>query len=239
MECIDSFHHLVGREGGNITWWQMTVRGVLVFFYGLVLVRLAGQRIFGKLAAFDIVLAVLIGSNLSRTLTANAPFVPTLAATGGIVALHWAITKLALRSKMIGWLVKGDVLQLVQDGRVDWQAMRRGGISEGDLEEAMRDAGVRGVNEVDSAFMERSGNISVLRAGRLPSSRRDGDCSGHSAHLPAEGLGEGPAWLTLPLVPYPIEPAVRDPEQGWACSGFHSLDLIQRKPLLGQGLRSS
>ena len=85
MEWIDSFHDLV-KDGGHIAWWQMTVTGVLVFFYGLALLRLAGQRHFGKLAAFDIVLAVLIASNLSRTLTANAP--------------------------LVGGLVKGEVVQL-------------------------------------------------------------------------------------------------------------------------------
>ena len=51
MEWIEACYDLVGRD---ITWWQMTLRGVLVFFYGLALVRLAGARIFGKLAAFDI-----------------------------------------------------------------------------------------------------------------------------------------------------------------------------------------
>ena len=163
MEWSEACYDLVGREGGDITWWQMTLRGVLVFFYGLALVRLAGARIFGKLAAFDIVLAVLIGSNLSRTLTANAPLVPTLTATAGIVALHWAITKLALRSSAVGWLVKGKVVQLVRDGRVDWQAMGTGGIGQGDLDEAIRDAGVHDVDEVESAFLERSGTISVLR----------------------------------------------------------------------------
>jgi len=151
MDWIESFYDLVGRDGGDITWWQMTIRGVVVFFYGLVLVRFAGQRVFGKAAAFDIVLAVLIGSNLSRTLTANAPFVPTLAATAGLVALHWLITRLALRSYVVGWLVKGKVVQLVRDGDIDWQAMRRGGIGQGDADEAMRDAGVRGVRWTPSA----------------------------------------------------------------------------------------
>jgi uncharacterized membrane protein YcaP (DUF421 family) len=79
----------------------------------------------GKLAAFDIVLAVLVGSNLSRALTANAPFGPTLAATAAIALVHWSITFLALRSRLVDKLVKGDVVSLVLHGEVDWRAMRR------------------------------------------------------------------------------------------------------------------
>ena len=107
-------------------------------------------------------LAVLIGSNLSRTLTANAPFLPTLAATAVIVLVHWIITYVAFHSKRVGWLVKGDVVRLVRDGEVDWRATRRHGLSEGDLEEAARNTGVRGLEQVQTAFLERSGKISVL-----------------------------------------------------------------------------
>jgi uncharacterized membrane protein YcaP (DUF421 family) len=139
----------------------MSIRGVLVFLYGLVLVRVAGRRVFGKLTAFDIQLAVLVGSNLSRTLTASAPFVPTLAATAAIALAHWSVTFLAFHSKLVGKLVKGEVVPLVRDGEVDWRAMRRHGLSEGDLEEAAREAGVFDLDQVWTAVLERSGRISV------------------------------------------------------------------------------
>jgi uncharacterized membrane protein YcaP (DUF421 family) len=158
---IPSLHDLIGREDGMITWWQMSIRGVLVFVYGLLLVRLAGRRVFGKLTVFDIVLAVLVGPNLSRTLTASAPFVPTLAATAVIALAHWSITFLALHSKFVGRLVKGEVVPLVRDGEVDWRAMRRHGLSEGDLEEAARNAGVFELDQIRTAVIERSGRISV------------------------------------------------------------------------------
>ena len=45
---IEGLHDLIGTEGGVIAWWQMSIRGVLVFLFGLVLVRLAGQRVFGN-----------------------------------------------------------------------------------------------------------------------------------------------------------------------------------------------
>jgi uncharacterized membrane protein YcaP (DUF421 family) len=158
---IASLHDLIGTASGAITWWQMSIRGVLVFLYGLVLVRLAGRRVFGKLAAFDIVLAVLVGSNLSRALTANAPFVPTLAATAAIALVHWSITFLALRFRFVGKLVKGEVVPLVRNGEVDWRTMRRQGLGPGDLEEAARNAGVFGLDLVENAVLERSGKISV------------------------------------------------------------------------------
>ena len=57
---------------------------LIVLDCGIVFVRIAGKRTFCTLSAFDIVLAV----NLSRALTGNAPFWPTLAATTVLARLH-------------------------------------------------------------------------------------------------------------------------------------------------------
>lgn len=154
--------HDLGGVKGDVSWWQMSIRGIVVFAYGLILVRFPGQRIFGKSTAFDIVLAVLVGSNLSRALTGNAPFFATLAATTAIVLVHWLVARLATRSRVLSWLVKGAVVQLVRDGRMDRRRMQRHGLTEGDLQEAMRDAGVDRLDKVAVACLERNGKVSIV-----------------------------------------------------------------------------
>lgn len=152
----------LGGVKGDVSWWQMPIRAVVVFAYGLVLVRFPGQRIFGKSSAFDIVLAVLVGSSLSRALTGNAPFVATLAATTAIVLVHWLVAHLATRSRAVSWLVKGAVARIVTDGTPDRALMRRLGLSDGDLEEAMRGSGLDRLDKVGAAYLERNGKISVV-----------------------------------------------------------------------------
>ncbi|MEX2482206.1 MAG: DUF421 domain-containing protein, partial [Gammaproteobacteria bacterium] len=137
MAWLDGIPDLIGTESA-ITWWQMTIRAVVVFVFGIVLVRIFGQRAFGRQTVLDVILAIVIGSNLSRTMTASAPLLPTLAATAGLVLLYWVFNHVAARWHRVSWLVKGGVIQLVDDGRMDRKAMRRSGISEGDIEEAMR-----------------------------------------------------------------------------------------------------
>lgn len=53
------------------TWSQDCARAVLVFICGLVLVRIAGRRVFGQWSALEIVVSIIIGSNLSRALTGS------------------------------------------------------------------------------------------------------------------------------------------------------------------------
>src|SRR5687767_11251754 len=101
----DLLRSLIGPDAPEIAWWQMSVRAVIIFFYGILLVRLAGKRTFGKYSAFDIVIAIVVGSNMSRTLTGNAPFWETLAATTILALIHFVLGRLALRWRWLGRIV--------------------------------------------------------------------------------------------------------------------------------------
>jgi uncharacterized membrane protein YcaP (DUF421 family) len=162
MDVLSVLHGVIGREGEAMLWWQMGARGVLIFLFGLLLVRLAGKRVFGKWGAFDIILSVIIGSNLSRALTGNAPFVETLAATAALVALHRALAAVAARVNWLGPMIKGRPARLIEAGVVDQAAMIRHGLGEHDLEAALRCAGVEDPRSVSGAWLERNGQISVV-----------------------------------------------------------------------------
>jgi len=163
MEWLDGLHALIGREGEDIVWWRMTIRAVIVFAFGVGLVRLAGKRVFGKWGAIDIILSIVTGSNLSRAMTGNAPFLTTLLATAVLVALHLALTAFAARIPALGPLLKGRAAQLVRDGRPDPAALKRHGVGEHDLEAALRGAGASDLGEVRELWIERNGDVSVIR----------------------------------------------------------------------------
>lgn len=124
MDWLNTLHEIIGSDDGSLTWWQMTTRAGLIFFVGLALIRLFGQRALGRQTVLDVILAIVIGSNLSRAATGNAPFVPTITATTGLVLLYWTLDQLAARWHLASWLVKGGVVQLVRDGKMDRKTMQ-------------------------------------------------------------------------------------------------------------------
>ncbi len=160
---MDWINQIIGTDAQTILWWQMMVRGVLVFFVALFLVRMGGKRTFGKSTSFDIVVGVMLGSTLSRTLTGNSRFFPTVAAASALVLLHFLLGKLALHSPRVGHAVKGIEVQLVKDGQIQWDAMRRVNMTEHDLREAMRlQGGPVELPRIRAAFLERNGHVSIL-----------------------------------------------------------------------------
>lgn len=147
----------------HVTMAQECARAALIFFYGLVLVRVAGRRVFGQWTALDIIVCIVTGSTLSRALTGNADLFGTLAATTLLMALHWAGAHLAARSPRWSRLLEGLPIRLADKGHLNGALMRRHAVSQGSLEQALRSAGVENVAAARVVVLEPSGKISVLK----------------------------------------------------------------------------
>lgn len=157
-----TLNYLIGEQTPHITWWQMSLRAAIIFFYAVLLYRLAPRRSFSNLSALDIVITVVLGSSLSRALTGNAPLLPTLIATALMVALYAGMTALAPHSRLVSRVTKGRPIRLVQDGKADWRAIRAAQLGDRDITEQLRLNGLRDISEVEEAYLERNGSISVI-----------------------------------------------------------------------------
>lgn len=155
--------HVIGPDSNAINWWQMSVRGCIIFFLALVLIRLGDRRIFSKNAAFDIVLGIILGSLLSRAITGNAPFVPTVITSTVLVVLHWFLAFMAKKYHAFGLLIKGKKLLLIKDGQVQEENIKKQNFTIHDLHEVIRLNGkLTKIEEVQEAYLERSGNVSII-----------------------------------------------------------------------------
>jgi len=159
---VHAFEAVFGRQD-EITVVQMALRALVTYPLALAMIRLGDKRFLGEIAAFDFLLAIIIGSILSRAIAATAPYWPSLAACLALVLFHWLIARAGYRFDRLGTLVKGRSRTLVRDGEIQWDAMRRAAIGEKDLKSALRREGLAGsLDSVQLACLERNGEISVV-----------------------------------------------------------------------------
>ena len=163
MHWLGGLQAAIG-SGPHIGAAQMALRAVIVFIYGLVMTRLGAWRAFGRWSSPDIIVAIVVGANLSRTLTGTVPLVATLIATTVFIGAWWVVSFAASRSDRLDRLFKGAALPLVTKGRVDDSALRGAVMSRRDLDEGLRARGVVQLRRVGSAYLERNGLISVILA---------------------------------------------------------------------------
>lgn len=156
------FTQIIGPDETSPSTPQLCVRAFILFLYGLLCMRIAGRRSFSSLSPFDIFIAIVVGSNISRVMTGKVPFVASLTATMVVVVMHRLLAMATMRSNWLSGFIKGKADVLARDGVVNREAMLRHEASEEDLAEALRMQKVERVEDTRLVTFERGGKISVL-----------------------------------------------------------------------------
>lgn len=147
----------------SIPWWEIVLRGTVVYFVLLVLLRLSGKRTVGQFTPFDLLVLVLLGDAMQGSMIAGDQSLP-----GGIILV---VTLLGW-NKIVGWLtsrsrrleraVEGKPVVLARNGHVYGDALDRCNLNIDDLQEAMRNADCGSISRIRMAMLEKDGKISVV-----------------------------------------------------------------------------
>src|SRR5439155_7529951 len=115
----------LGARPEELTFIQISLRGVVVFIATLIMVRLGHKRSLSRKTAFDAVLLVILASVLSRAINGSAAFFATLGGGLVLVLLHRLLALIAFHSHWFGCLIKGRPDVILEDGNLIWSSMRR------------------------------------------------------------------------------------------------------------------
>ena len=155
----------LGADPKDLTLLQISLRAVIVFLTTLIMVRMSSKRSLAEKTAFDAILLVILASILSRAINGTAGFFTSIGGGFVLVFLHRSFAWIACRSHTFGRLIKGCPEVTVENGKPLLDMMRRNLISQHDLEEDLRlDAQTEGISKIRRARIERSGDISFIKA---------------------------------------------------------------------------
>jgi uncharacterized membrane protein YcaP (DUF421 family) len=153
----------LGLEPKDLTFVQISLRGIIVFIATLIMIRIGHKRSLARKTAFDAVLIVILASVLSRAINGGAAFFATLGGGVVIVVVHRLLAFIAYNSHTFGCLIKGQPEVIIDDGDLILGAMRRNHISRRDVEEDLRLAAkTESLKDIRVGYIERSGDISFI-----------------------------------------------------------------------------
>src|SRR5712672_3505667 len=104
----------------SLVWWEFVLRGLIIYVFLVVLLRLTGKRQVGQLAPFDLVLLLVLSNAVQNSMNGGDNSI-----TGGIilastlVAINSLVGWLSYRSKSLEALIEGRPVILVHDGKID------------------------------------------------------------------------------------------------------------------------
>jgi uncharacterized membrane protein YcaP (DUF421 family) len=142
---------------------DLVIRATVVFFFILLITRIAGRRELSSMQPFDVILLVVLGDLVQQGITqSDASVTGTLIVISTITLLSVAVSWISFRSGRVRLVTEGEPLVLVQDGQIIERNLRRERLTRADLEEEARLQQVSSVSDIQWAILERSGSISVI-----------------------------------------------------------------------------
>lgn len=146
----------------SVPWWELVARGIIIYFFLLVLLRVTGKRQVGQLSPFDLVLLLVLSNAVQNAMNAGDNSV-----TGGLivaatlVGLNYFVGLATYKSKKLESLVEGRPEILIHNGKLYADVMEREQLTHHELNAALRAAGCACVEEVHLAMIENNGEITV------------------------------------------------------------------------------
>lgn len=152
---------------------EMFLRGTTIYWTLLILLRIAGRRDLGSMGAADILVLVLVADAAGTAMSGESDSLGDgMIVVTTIVGWSFVLDRVAYYVPFVRKLMEPSRVCLIRDGRIDTAGLRREHLTRQELMEQLRLKGVATLDEVRRAYMESTGEFSVIR---YPDASGDGE----------------------------------------------------------------
>jgi Predicted membrane protein len=146
----------------SLPWWEFVLRGVIVYVFLLIILRMTGKRQTGQLAPFDLVLLLVLSNAVQNAMNGgdNTVLGGIISATT-LIVLHHAVAFMTYKSKKLEAWIEGTPRTLIHDGVLNEGVMRSEFLTHHELAAALRAAGCAEIEHVRVATLENNGQITI------------------------------------------------------------------------------
>lgn len=138
-------------------------RAFAVYALMLVVIRALGKRTVGNFAAFDLLVALMLGEVVDEIIYGDVSFLQGTVAIFVIAGAQSANAWLSWWDH--GWdkILEGTPTVVMRNGALDEAGMRSERMNGKDVVAHLRSQGIRDMREVELALVEDDGSISVIK----------------------------------------------------------------------------
>jgi uncharacterized membrane protein YcaP (DUF421 family) len=147
----------------SLPWWEFILRGIIVYFFLIVLLRVTGKRQIGQMAPFDLVLLLVLSNAVQNAMNGgDNSVIGGMISAVSLVGTNWVVGLFTYKSKRLETLVEGRPEVLIHNGKLFEKALQHTKITHHELMTALRAGGCATADEVHTAMLETDGTISVI-----------------------------------------------------------------------------
>ena len=140
------------------------LRAIFGYCFLVLITRIVGRRPGAQLTPFEFVLVFYLGGlTLTGMVAEDISLTNAVCQIVTIALCHYVLTWAKGKSPGFGRILDGTPLTLLERGQWREEALRGMRIQDDDVMAVARTQGLRSLDEIDVAVLERNGEISILK----------------------------------------------------------------------------
>ena len=146
----------------SVPWWELVVRGIVVYMFLIIVLRLTGKRQIGQLSPFDLVLLLILSNAVQNSMNAgDNSLVGGLITATTLIAANYIVGLITFKSKKLEEIIEGRPQVLIHDGKLFEEVMNEAKLTRHELDSTLRQSGYFEIKEVKLAILENNGRVTV------------------------------------------------------------------------------
>jgi uncharacterized membrane protein YcaP (DUF421 family) len=138
------------------------LRAFFGYFFLIFIVRIVGRRPGKQLTPFEFVLVFFMGGlALTGMVGKEMSFTNAILQIIAIALAHYLVAWARSKSSRFARLTDGTPLILLEDGEWRTETLKKMGVQDNDVMAAARESGVKTLEDIEIAILERNGEISI------------------------------------------------------------------------------
>ena len=143
---------------------DIVLRGIVIFVFLYVLMRVIGRRELSSLEPFDLILLVVLGDAVQQGLTQDDySLTGAMLAIGTIALLQIGVSYTNFRFPRMRPYLDGEPICVMRDGEPIMKNLNRERVTLDDVAAAMRQQNIASFSDIAWAVMETNGAISFIK----------------------------------------------------------------------------
>ena len=165
VQPFDWYRMFLGEQVSALYLLEISFRTAVMYSYAIVFSRLIGKRGVGQISPFEFIIIIIVSSAAGDPMFyAHVPLLHGILVMTVIMFLHRLAGLVTDRSERAEDVMEGEPVLVIEQGFIVEGGVGPGTLSRRELLMKLRQQGIRDVGEVERAFFEPSGQLSVLQA---------------------------------------------------------------------------
>lgn len=144
-------------------YFSILFKTIVLYFFIVLAYRVMGKKEIGKLSIIDLIVSILIAELAAISIeqydsSIFISIVPILC----LVIIEVLFSYVGMKSSKFRKLIEGSPVVIINQGKLNFEAMSKLRYSLDDLISQLREQGIKNIEEVNYAVLENNGKLSVF-----------------------------------------------------------------------------